>query len=284
MTEAKALTSIEQLLAWARRQLEEGESPALDARVLLCHCMRVTPTFLMTWPEKTVPCDVKTSFMALVKKRQQGMPVAYLTGTRDFWTLRLACNPDTLIPRPETELLIEAALGLDLPDNARILDLGTGTGAIALALASEKPGWQISGVDKQPGAVELARQNAIENDLSHVQFLQSDWFSQVAGHHFDLIVSNPPYVETTSPYLKQGDVRFEPLSALVSGEDGLDDIRLIVSQASTYLSQQGYLMFEHGYQQGPDIQQILRDDEFVNIDTLKDFNQLPRCTFGRNSH
>lgn len=270
--------TIKQLQQWGTAQLTESDSAVLDVRILLCHCLQCEPVYLMTWPDKSVSQDIQRRFYDLIGQRKIGHPIAHLIGYRDFWTLQLKVSPATLIPRPETELLIESALNLALPDNAKVLDLGTGTGAIALALASERPDWNILGIDKSMDAVELAKQNGLLNDLSAVKFQQSDWFSSLEGQHFDLIISNPPYVEHDSRYLQDGDVRFEPLSALISGPDGLDDIRYIIKHCQSHLTAKGWLLLEHGHQQGLSIRTILAQANFQEIITLKDLNQLDRVS------
>lgn len=276
--------SIESLLKWATAHLNDSESPALDARLLLCHCLECNQAYLLTWPDKVIDTTLTDQYRKLIEQRAEGHPVAHLLGYRDFWTLRLRTNPSTLIPRPETELLVEQALVFELPHKARVLDLGTGTGAIALALASEKPDWQVTGVDFQSEAVELAKTNGSENSLSHVRFEQSDWFSALNGESFDLIVSNPPYVEDDSKYLNQGDVRFEPLSALTSGTDGLNDIRRICRSLAPFLNANGWVLFEHGNTQAEAVQQILRESGLSKIASRKDLNQQPRITFAHKSH
>lgn len=275
--------TIEQCLRWAKSCLEGTESPALDSRLLLCHCLGCTQTYLMTWPDKVVSEADQARFESLIEQRRVGHPVAHLLGYRDFWTLKLAVDPSTLIPRPETELLVEKALSLELPQTTRALDLGTGTGAIALALATERPDWLVTGVDFQPQAVELARANGAANQLPHVEFLQSNWFSVVQGQTYDLIVSNPPYVEQDSIFLSQGDVRFEPRSALTSGEDGLDDIRKICADVSKFLNPDGWVVFEHGNTQAQAVQQVLIHSGLDHVETLEDLNQHPRITFGCKS-
>ncbi|MFQ3237697.1 MAG: release factor glutamine methyltransferase [Paraglaciecola sp.] len=275
------ILTIEQALAWAKDQLELSDSPALDSRLLLCHALQCEQVYLLTWPDKTLGPEVLSQYQQMVAKRKTGHPVAYLLGYRDFWTQRLQVSPVTLIPRPETELLVEIALGLPLSNDAHVLDLGTGTGAIALALASEKPDWQVTGVDVNPDAVLLAKANAVANQLKQVRFLPSNWFSALTGNQFALIVTNPPYVETASEYLQQGDVRFEPNRALVSGEDGLDDIRLIIAQSPNFLSANGWLAFEHGFNQHLAIAAMLAGEGFDNIQTFDDLNQLPRITLAR---
>ncbi|MCV2886664.1 peptide chain release factor N(5)-glutamine methyltransferase [Aestuariibacter sp. AA17] len=278
------MKSIESCLHWAKQTLAGGESPALDARVLLCHCLDVSATYLMTWPDKPITQKQWDQYQALIQKRKLGHPVAHLIGHRDFWTLNLEVTPDTLIPRPETELLVEQALALELPAHAHVLDLGTGTGAIALALASERPDLHIIGVDFNENAVALAKRNGVSNHLPQVQFLHSNWFERVPTQKFDLIISNPPYVESDSPWLNEGDVRFEPLSALTSGEDGLDDIRHIVTCSLSYLTDTGIVMFEHGYQQGQAVRSIFTSSEYRDAQTICDMNDLARVTFAFKSH
>lgn len=276
-------TTIQGLLDWSIKQLSGSESPSLDSRILLAHCLDCTHTYLMTWPEKEVTPQGISTFKSLVAQRKVGHPIAHLTGKRAFWTLDLAVNASTLIPRPETELLVETALSLPLPTHPKVLDLGTGTGAIALALASENPNWQVIGVDKQIDAVQLAIQNGEQANISNASFKQSDWFSAVNAEKFDVIVSNPPYVETSSPYLTCGDVRFEPASALTSGDDGLDDIRLIISKAKHFLEVNGWILLEHGFEQGADVRKLLESHQFFEVTTLHDLNGQPRVTMGRNN-
>lgn len=273
--------SIEQLQSWGKGQLTDSESAAVDVRLLLCHCLQCDPVHLLTWPHKPVSEQNSARFKQLVAQRKLGHPIAYLLGYRDFWSLRLKVSNATLIPRPETELLIETSLNLELPGQAVVLDLGTGTGAIALALASERPNWRIMGIDKSLDATILAEENALTNNITNVNFRQSDWFSAISAQKFDLIVSNPPYVEDNSHYLQQGDVRFEPLSALISGPDGLDDIRKIISESRHYLNHQGWMLLEHGYLQGPNIQLLLQQAGFNEINTLNDLNHLPRITIAQ---
>ncbi|GAC34712.1 peptide chain release factor N(5)-glutamine methyltransferase [Paraglaciecola polaris] len=280
MSTINSAHSIAEQLASAKRQLQVSDSAALDSRLLMCQVLQCESVYLMTWPERELNTAQLLAFEQLVAQRKAGHPIAYLIGYRDFWSLRLQVSPATLIPRPETELLVETALALSLPEQAHVLDLGTGTGAIALALASEMPNWHVTGIDKSVDAVTLAKKNAQLNQLPQVTFKQSDWFAHVAQTRFSLIVSNPPYVEDDSVYLQQGDVRFEPASALTSGPDGLDDIRLICAKASSYLTPQGWLAFEHGHQQALGIQALLAAQGFSQIRSVNDLNGQPRITLG----
>lgn len=273
--------SIDGLLVWAMQTLKGGDSPHIDSRVLLAHCMGKNTTFLMTWPEHQVEESITLRFADLVKQRALGTPIAYLIGYRDFWSLRLAVSEHTLIPRPETEVVVETVLGLVLPEHTNMLDLGTGTGAIALSLATEKPLWDITGIDLVHEAIDLARRNAQDHHLTNANFYQSSWFDQVQNKPFNVIVSNPPYVESNSKYLAEGDVRFEPLSALTSGEDGLDDIRYIAQHAPAYLVAGGYLVFEHGFNQADAIHRLLSHLGYYDIQLVRDLNGLARVTLAR---
>lgn len=269
-------------LRWGSDRLGDGESPATDCRVLLCHVLKCDRSYLFTWPEKTLTGDQQSEFETLVHKRREGYPVAYLIGRRGFWDLTLKVNPTTLIPRPETELLVETALELTLPAIAHVCDLGTGTGAIALALASERPGWSVTGVDRINGALALAAENARLNGGLVIDWRLSHWFSELDNEQtFDLIVSNPPYVEDDSEYLSQGDVRFEPKSALTAGADGLDDIREIVEQAPDFLKNNGWLVIEHGYTQHPKIATIMQKRGFTQCRAVTDLNGHQRITLGQ---
>lgn len=271
-------SSIHGLLTWAIQTLDGGESPNVDARVLLAHCIDKNTTFLMTWPEQQVDRLMAQQFIKLVKQRAMGTPIAYLIGYRDFWSLRLAVSEHTLIPRPETELIVETILTLALPEHTNMLDLGTGTGAIALSLATEQKKWKVTGVDLFHEAVELAKRNAHSHHITNANFYQSSWFEKVEADQFDIIVSNPPYVESSCQYLTQGDVRFEPLSALTSGEDGLDDIRYIAEQAPAYLVANGYLVLEHGFNQADAIHSLLSRLGYCDIQLVNDLNGLARVT------
>jgi len=255
--------------------------PALEARLLLEHASNKSHTWLITHDDKPLSDTQVDTFNAYLAARISGQPIGYIIGTQDFWTLRLKVAPCTLIPRQDTEILVESVLKLPLAQQAKVLDLGTGTGAIALALASEKPEWQLLGLDKIDEAVALAKENAKLNNIS-ATFIQSNWFESIdLDDKFDLIVSNPPYVEQDSEYLNQGDLRFEPSTALSSGVDGLDDIRIIIDKAKQYMHPQGWIAFEHGCNQAQQISAYLAANGFINITTHKDYNQLDRVTLGQ---
>ena len=275
---------IDNALTWAAEQLEGGESPSIDAKVMLANILGKSQTYLFTWPDKTLDVAQKAQFEADVAKRKRGEPVAYIIGKRDFWTLSLFTSPDTLIPRPDTEVLVEQVFNWANQQSSAslsICDLGTGTGAIALALASELPEASVTGVDYQEGAVKLATRNAQANSIANAHFVQSDWFSALAGQTFDIIVSNPPYIEESSPYLNEGDVRFEPKTALTSGTDGLDDIKHIINSAPQYLNKGALLAFEHGFDQGVAVNALLVDAGFVDVKTVKDYGDNDRVTLGQ---
>lgn len=218
---------------------------------------------------------------AALTRRAHGEPLAYITGRWWFWDLELEVAPCTLIPRPDTEMLVETALQLDLHSHANVLDLGTGTGAIALVLAREKPQWQLTAVDVNADAVALATRNQQRYQVSNLTILHSDWYQALAGQVFDLIVSNPPYIDAAAKELAVGDVQFEPKSALVAGDAGLADIVTILHGSITHLAPNGYLIVEHGYDQAQAVQDLFARFDFSHIRTVNDLGQQPRLTLGR---
>ena len=274
--------TVAQALVWATQILQNtSDSPKLDAEVLLLHVLDKPKSYLFTWPEAELTEVQLSTFKKLIAERETGHPVAHLVGVREFWSLELEVNNSTLIPRPDTETLVEKALNLDLPTNAKMLDLGTGTGAIALSLASEQPDWQVTAVDYSEQAVSLAKRNQQKLALNNVTVLQSDWFSSVSNQQFDLIVSNPPYIDELDEHLNQGDVRFEPKSALVAPDNGMADIKLIIEQARQYLAPNGHLLIEHGYQQALLLQEFFAQMAYSNILTIKDMAGCDRVTMAQ---
>lgn len=272
----------QELLADATLTLQAtSESARADAEILLAHCLQKSRTYLYTWPEKVVDSNTEATFRQLLAERLRGVPIAHLTGQREFWTLNLKVTPDTLIPRPETELLVETAISLLPAGSSAILDLGTGTGAIALSIAHERPDLQVTACDFSAAALAVASENAQTHHISNMQFIQSNWFSALPSQHFDLIVSNPPYIEADDPHLAQGDVRFEPLTALASGQDGLDDIRHIVQSAPQWLANGGWLLLEHGYHQGKAVTTLLQAAGFQQVRCLPDLAGNDRVSLGQ---
>jgi len=281
ITFAAGLT-IQQALKQATDALQvHSESAKLDAEVLLALCLERDRTYLVTWPERCLTAAQAKRYQVLIEQRLAGHPVAHLLGEREFWSLPLYVNSSTLIPRPDTEVLVEQALDLTLPHNAQVLDLGTGTGAIALALKHSRPNWQLTAVDKMADAVALAKRNAERLQLA-IDVQQSDWFAELSRNNkYDLVVSNPPYIDAADPHLQQGDVRFEPLSALVAKDHGLGDIQQIISSARDYLAAQGWLLIEHGYQQAAAVRACFSDCGYTRINTVQDYAQLDRVTLGQ---
>ncbi|WP_127025512.1 peptide chain release factor N(5)-glutamine methyltransferase [Rheinheimera mangrovi] len=275
---------LQQATALLTPLLETGPVPAdakQEARRMLLEVLDINATSLMLYPERELSESQLLQLEPVLNRRLTGEPLAHILGYWYFWDFKLAVAPCTLIPRPDTELLVEQSLALPLPAKAKVLDLGTGTGAIALALAKEKPNWTLTGVDLQPDAVELAKQNVQQLALANCQIKQSSWFDAVAGEQFDLIVSNPPYIDAQDPHLALGDVRFEPDSALVAPEQGLADIRHICTQAPQFLTPSGWLWLEHGYQQAEAVQQILTDAGFTSVQSVKDYGGQWRISGGQ---
>ena len=264
--------------------LETGPVPAdakQEARRILLEVLDINATTLMLYPERKLTQAQLVLLEPVLTRRLTGEPLAHILGYWYFWDFKLAVAPCTLIPRPDTELLVEQSLALPLPAKAKVLDLGTGTGAIALALAKEKPNWTLTGVDLQPDAVELAKQNVQQLALANCQIKQSSWFDALVDQRFDLIVSNPPYIDAQDPHLALGDVRFEPDSALVAPEQGLADIRHICTQAPQFLTPSGWLWLEHGYQQAEAVQQILTEAGFTSVQSVKDYGDQWRISGGQ---
>jgi len=280
--------TIKQALKDAQLSFESvSDSARLDAECLLSFVLAKPSTYLRTWPEQDLFDEDLAKFLSLVRRREQGEPIAYILETKEFWSLELNVTKDTLIPRPETETLVEQALLISRKQTVKsILDLGTGTGAIAIALATELSNQQstphIIATDLSESVLKITRQN-VSKHFADVKLIQSDWFSALEQQQFDLIVSNPPYIEQDDEHLKQGDVRFEPLSALASGDDGLDAIRHIIEQAKKWLNPAGWLLLEHGYNQAGEVQQLLSQSGYSKVQTVKDLANQDRVSCGCNS-
>ncbi len=269
------MANVRELLSDAARQLGDR----LEAELLLVHVLGKPRSWLVAHADDVLDDATAAVFASLIERRTGGEPVAYITGHRGFWTLDLDVTPATLIPRPETELLVELALERMTP-RSRVADLGTGSGAIALALARESAAASVVASDASADALAVARRNADKHGIANVRFVHGDWLTPLAGEQFDVIVSNPPYIEAHDPHLEQGDLRFEPASALASGNDGLDDIRRIVDAARAHLTPGGWLMMEHGWNQGEAVRALLVQAGYTQVFTAQDLEQRDRVSGG----
>ncbi|MEH8263319.1 peptide chain release factor N(5)-glutamine methyltransferase [Aeromonas veronii] len=276
---------IQQARAHIMTVLAGGESPRADADVLLCHLLGCRRSYLMTWPERELDAAQQATLQGWLARRLNGEPIAHLVGEREFWSLPLKVSPATLIPRPDTEVLVEQALTRIPQGPCAVLDLGTGTGAIALALKSERPEVDVWAVDRMADAAALARENSAALGLP-IEVRDGSWFEPLGEPdrdntpRFAVIVSNPPYIDGADPHLEQGDVRFEPRSALVADDAGLADIRHIVAHAPAYLLADGWLLLEHGWDQGEAVRQLLRDGGYREVATVRDYGDNDRVTLG----
>ena len=276
---------IQQARAHIMTVLAGGESPRADADVLLCHLLGCRRSYLMTWPERELDAAQQATLQEWLTRRLNGEPIAHLVGEREFWSLPLKVSPATLIPRPDTEVLVEQALTRIPQGPCAVLDLGTGTGAIALALKSERPEVDVWAVDRMADAAALARENSAALGLP-IEVRDGSWFEPLGEPdrdntpRFAVIVSNPPYIDGADPHLEQGDVRFEPRSALVADDAGLADIRHIVAHAPAYLLTDGWLLLEHGWDQGEAVRQLLRDGGYREVATVRDYGDNDRVTLG----
>ncbi len=287
---SEALLTIADILQYGTTRLSNSDSAKLDCEILLLKVLndlnkhsekRYTKTWLLTWPEKVLSSKQIQQFEHYLSLRSQGMPVAYITGTKDFWSFTLEVTPDTLIPRPETELLVECALQkIALSKEQNILDLGTGSGAIALAIASERSNAKVLATDFSLQTLKVAEMNAVQLKLTNVSFCQSHWFKNIPQQQFNIIVSNPPYIAGNDPHLDKNVKKYEPLTALLSENKGLADIREIIEHSHAYLIPGGWLLFEHGYQQADAVQALFQQFKFSQISTFNDLNRLPRVTLG----
>jgi release factor glutamine methyltransferase len=277
------MRSIKSVLIEAARTLESSsDSAALDAEILLCLTIHKERSYLRAWPDRQLQQEQTAIFWSLIQERQKGTPIAYITGNREFWSRDFHVNPDVLIPRPDTELLIELSLKLIPADKPiKIIDLGTGSGIIAITLAAERPHTQVSATDFSLAALRIAQLNANKHHTNNIQFYQSDWFANVPDAKFNLIVSNPPYIAENDRHLLQGDIRFEPITALCAGEQGLSDIKIIADTARNHMEPGGHLLIEHGYDQQDPVQTIFKDFHYDNVQTVTDLSGQPRVTYGQ---
>jgi release factor glutamine methyltransferase len=273
------LTTIAEALQQANSKLIDSESPRLDAELLLSELLEKPRTHLFCWPDEVVPVELFIQYEAAIEKRVSGIPIAYLIGEREFWSRNFRVTPDTLIPRPDTELLIELALkGLSSSSKNLVADLGTGSGAIGITLALEKQNIEVIASDTSPKALQVASENAKALGANNISFQLSNWLDSITEKQFHLIISNPPYIADNDPHLKQGDVRFEPDRALISGSKGLDDIEIIANHARKHLVDGGQLLLEHAYNQAENVQEILNRYNYRNIQSHPDFAGHLRAT------
>ena len=263
-------SNIEQLLKDATATLSMLDNPSFEAEVLLAHCIEKPRSWLRSWGEKLVSREAANQYHQLIKRRANGEPVAYIIGSQPFWNFELKTTPDTLIPRADSEILVEEALRLIHTDKPQaIADLGTGSGAIAIAIAKERPNCHITATDNSLAALNVAKYNANILKVNNISFINGKWLAPLQDQQFNLIISNPPYIAINDPYLDES-TKYEPQSALLSGTDGLDDIRIIIQQAKKSLLPDGILLLEHGWQQAQQIQQLFRSSGWKNIITSKD--------------
>lgn len=285
MPDPASLFTLKQALEWGRQELA-GSSDTIqaDVEILLCHLLACDRSYLYTWPDKKLDEARLSRFRQCIALRRKGRPVAYITGRKAFWEFSLKVNDSTLIPRPETELLVEQSLARIPQDQPlQILDLGTGSGAIALAIAHERPLCTVTAIEKSGDAMEVARWNTQQLGIENISLLMGNWLSPVSNTRFDIIVSNPPYIAENDPHLETGDVRHEPVTTLASGKDGLDDIRIIIMQAKHHLVDGGWLLLEHGCDQACMIRKILVEQGYSDINTYPDLAGHDRVTAARIS-
>lgn len=279
------MATVTSSLRWAELELAQAspdllETCKVDSQWLLAHVLQRNSAWMRARPEHELSDAQWQQYQQLVERRCAGEPVAYLSGQQGFWTFDLKVTEHTLVPRPDTELLVEQALALAGDECLSVVDLGTGSGAIALALASERPHWQVTATDIHGPTLQVAQSNS-ETLSIPIRCVQSAWFESLGGQQFDLIVSNPPYIEANDEHLDGVGVRFEPRRALASGKDGLDDIRIIVRAAPEHLQQQGWLLLEHGFDQGAAVRDLMQAQGFHRVATVQDLADNDRVTLGQ---
>jgi release factor glutamine methyltransferase len=277
------MSSINDLLATAANDLAaNSDSARLDAEVLLAWLLKKSRSYLRAWCDKPLTEQQIKDFQQLITQRKSGIPIAYLTAQREFWSREFKVSPAVLIPRPDTELLIELCLDLiAINESAKLIDLGTGSGIIAITLAAERPLLKVIATDYSWDALAIAKENASTHAVNNIAFYHSDWFDKIEFQEFDIIVSNPPYIDKADEHLNQGDVRFEPKSALIAEDNGLSDIKMIADKARFYLKDKGYLLIEHGYNQADLVKAIFSQLGYSHVITHYDLAQQPRVTMGQ---
>lgn len=278
--------SIQSLLMQDKAALESAlaldfATARIEVQMLLQQALGVSRAYLIAHADDTIDGEKLAAYQALLQRRLAGEPLAYILGEREFFGLNFMVTPATLIPRPDTELLVELALQC-IPQGGCVLDLGTGSGVIGLSIAHARSDVEATAVDASLDALEVARENARRLSIGNTHFMHSDWFEALAGERFDLIVSNPPYIADGDAHLQQGDLRFEPRSALASGTDGLDDIRRIVADAKEHLNPGGWLLFEHGYDQAEHVRELLAASGYTEVFSARDLAGIERVSGGRN--
>jgi release factor glutamine methyltransferase len=281
-TQLASSSSVEAALRNAQLELRRSSTPQLDAEVLLAFVTRRTRTQLRATPERPLTPDEHGEFRRLIERRSRGEPIAHLTGTREFWSLELSVNANVLVPRPETELAVERALLHMRSPEARALDLGTGSGAIALAIARERPSSSVVATDASPAALEVAKHNACQLGLAHIEFRDGDWFGALRDRErFDVIISNPPYIAEGDPELAADVIAYEPRQALIAGASGMEAIEAIITSAARHLQAGGWLILEHGVRQAVPVRQLLEQAGFISVASHADLAGIERVSEGQ---
>jgi release factor glutamine methyltransferase len=277
------MLTVQLALARARAWSHITDTAHLDAQLLLAHVLQKSRTWLIAYPDYALTPEQERGYSDLCARRERGEPVAYLTGNREFWNFKLDVSPAVLIPRPETELLVELALRVGVDFAGKVADLGTGSGAIAIALASERPDWQVHATELSAEAQRVAAANFLRAGHPNLHLHAGSWCEPLPVGEYLLIASNPPYIEAADPHLDEGDVRFEPRSALVAGDEGLADLQTIAREARNYLIRGGWLLLEHGWQQGTAVRSLLAGLGYTDISTHLDYGKRERVTVGRRA-
>lgn len=279
----KKIMTIEECLNNSIKKLLKSKSPKCDVEVLLSFVIKKKKSFLICYRDKNLSKEEEKKFNNLLKRRIQGEPISYLTGTKEFWSLPLLVNPYVLIPRQDSEILVEEVLNKSNKCSLSVLDLGTGSGALSLALASSRPNWNILGVDINNEAISIAAYNAKQLGLKNVKFIQSNWFSSIGNNTFDFIISNPPYLSSKEIKLFSENIKFEPLNSILSGDNGLKDIKHIILNSQQYLNRNGWLVIEHGWKQKKLVKKLFKENAYIHIYSRKDYGRNDRIVVGKKN-